>query len=148
MADFHEMTAAELARILRANEATSVEITTSVLERIDAVEGKIHSYVTVDPESALQMAKEADKTLVAGKGRPLTGIPVAVKDNMCVKGRKATCGSRILENFKPPYNVTVVRRIKEEGMVILGARTWTNSPWAPQPRPLTGAPLAIPGIRT
>ena len=121
MADFHEMTAAELARILRANEATSVEITKSVLERIDAVEGKIRSYVTVDPESALEMAKDADKTLAAGKGRPLTGIPIAVKDNMCVKGSKVTCGSRILENFKPPYDATVVRRIKEEGMVILGS---------------------------
>lgn len=121
MPNFYEMTAAELARVIRAKEATSVEITRSVLERIDAVEDKIRSYVTIEAESALEMAKEADSMLAAGKGRALTGVPIAVKDNMCVKGRRATCGSRILANFKPPYDATVVRLIKEEGMVILGS---------------------------
>jgi len=77
--NFYEMTAAELARILRAKEATSVEITRSVLERIEAVEDKIRSYVTVEAEAALEMAKEADSMLAAGKGRALTGVPIAVK---------------------------------------------------------------------
>ncbi len=114
------MTAFELSRLLGAKKASSVEITRSVLDRIDAVEAKTNSYITVDPEAALQMAAEADAKLASGLGRTLTGIPIAVKDNMCVRGRRTTCASKILENFVPPYDATVVRLIKGESMVILG----------------------------
>ena len=114
------MTAFELSRLLGAKKTSSVEITRSVLDRIDAVEGKINAYITVDPDAALKMAEEADAKLASGDGRSLTGIPIAVKDNMCVRGRTATCASRILKNFVPPYDATVVRLIKDEGMVILG----------------------------
>jgi len=114
------MTAFELSRLLGAKKASCVEITRSVLDRIDAVEAKINSYITVDPEAALQMAAKADAKLASGLGRRLTGIPIAVKDNMCVRGRRTTCASKILENFIPPYDATVVRLIKDEGMVILG----------------------------
>ncbi|WP_041286220.1 Asp-tRNA(Asn)/Glu-tRNA(Gln) amidotransferase subunit GatA [Desulfomonile tiedjei] len=115
------MTASELARVLISGETTSVEITRSLLARIDKLEESIHAYVTVDPDSALEMAAEADRMIAAGKAGPLTGIPIAVKDNMCIKGRKTSCGSRILGNFKPPYDATVVRRLKDAGMVILGS---------------------------
>ncbi len=114
------MTAFELSRLLGAKKASSVEITRSVLKRIDAVEANINSYITVDPEAALQMAAEADAKMASGDGRNLTGIPIAIKDNMCVRGRRTTCASRILENFIPPYDARVVRLIKDEGMVILG----------------------------
>ena len=114
------MTAFELSRLLGAKKTSSMEITRSVLDRIDAVEAKTNSYITVDQEAALQMAAEADAKLASGLGRTLTGIPIAVKDNMCVRGRRTTCASKILENFVPPYDATVVRLIKGEGMVILG----------------------------
>ena len=82
------MTAFELSRLLGTKKASSVEITRSVLDRIDAVEAKTNSYITVDPEMALQMATEADAKLASGLGGILTGIPIAVKDNMCVRGRR------------------------------------------------------------
>ncbi len=121
MPELHDMTASELARVLISGETTSVEITRSLLARIDKLEESIHAYVTVAPESALDMAAEADRMIAAGKAAPLTGIPIAIKDNMCIKDRKTSCGSRILGNFKPPYDATVVRRLKDAGMVILGS---------------------------
>jgi aspartyl-tRNA(Asn)/glutamyl-tRNA(Gln) amidotransferase subunit A len=121
VSELYEMTATELAEILRTKKASSVQITESVLNRIDHVEGKVHAYVTLNPESALDMAREADRRLAAGDARPLTGIPIAVKDNMCVKGQRTTCGSKILANFLPPYDATVIRLLRNEGMVILGS---------------------------
>lgn len=121
MPELHDMTASELARVLISGETTSVEITRSLLARIDKLEESIHAYVTVAPESALDMAAEADRMIAAGKAAPLTGVPIAIKDNMCIKDRKTSCGSRILGNFKPPYDATVVRRLKDAGMVILGS---------------------------
>jgi aspartyl-tRNA(Asn)/glutamyl-tRNA(Gln) amidotransferase subunit A len=115
------MTATELAGVLRQKKASSVEITEAFLKRIEAVEKKVHAYVTVTPELALDMAREADRRLASGEARPFTGIPMAVKDNMCVKGQRTTCGSKILHNFAPPYDAEVVSRIRKEGMVILGS---------------------------
>lgn len=120
MSNLYEMTATQLARLLREKNVTSLEITQSVLDRIEAVEGQVHSYVTVLPETALHMAREADRRLAAGDAGPLTGIPIAVKDNMCMRGERTTCGSRVLENYVPPYDATVVRLLRDEGMVILG----------------------------
>ncbi len=114
------MTAFALSRLVRGKKASSVEITRSVLDRIDKVESRIKAYITLDPETALKMAVRADDELASGNGGSLTGIPIAVKDNMCVRDRRTTCASRILENFVPPYDATVVRLIKDEGMVILG----------------------------
>lgn len=121
MSDLYEKTATELASLLRAKKTSSVEITESVLSRIEALEPKIHSYVNIYPDLALSMAKEADQRILDGRARPLTGIPIAIKDNMCLQNEKTTCGSRILANFSPPYDATVVRLIREEGMVILGS---------------------------
>lgn len=121
MLALYEYTAGRLAEMLRTKETSSVEITRSVLERIDAVEEKLRCYVTVSPEEAVKMAEEADRRLAAGDGKPLTGIPIAIKDNMCWKGHRTTCASKILHNFHPPYDSTVVRLLKEEGIVILGS---------------------------
>jgi aspartyl-tRNA(Asn)/glutamyl-tRNA(Gln) amidotransferase subunit A len=115
------MTAVELGKLLREKRTSSVEITKAVLDRIEKVEPGIKAFVTVNPETALAMAEEADRRIAAGPAGPLTGIPIAVKDNMCVKGRRTTCASRILANFVPPYDATVVRLIKDAGMVLLGS---------------------------
>jgi len=119
--ELYEMTATDLAEMLREKKVSSVEITRSVIDRMDAVEPKINSYVNPAPEQALEMAENADQRLASGDDDPLTGIPIAVKDNMCIRGRKTTCGSRILANFVPPYDATVVSRLRDAGMVILGS---------------------------
>jgi aspartyl-tRNA(Asn)/glutamyl-tRNA(Gln) amidotransferase subunit A len=121
LSHLYEMTAAELARLLREKKTSSVEITESVLQRIESVNDRVHAYVTVARDTARAMAKAADERLARGEGRTLTGIPIVVKDNMCVRGQRTTCGSKILHSFVPPYDATVVRLIKEEGMVILGS---------------------------
>jgi len=146
--------------MLKHKKAGSVEITQSLLDRIEIVEDRVRSYVTVTRELALRMAEEADRRLASGKAGPLTGIPIAVKDNMCVRGEKTTCGSRILSNFVPPYDATVVRLLREEGMVILGMANmdefamgsstetsfWgpTHNPWALDKIPggSSGGPVA------
>jgi len=120
LTDLCEMTAFELSRLLHDKKTSSVEITRSVLDRIEAVESNVHSYVTIRPEAALQMAQEADKRLASGNGHILTGIPIAIKDNMCLRGERTTCASKILADFVPPYDATVVRLVKDKGMVILG----------------------------
>lgn len=120
MSEFHMMNASALARMLGEKKVSSVEITRSVLDRIHAVEDRVKAYISVTPELAMDMAQEADRRFAMDKAGPLTGIPIAVKDNMCVKGHTATCGSRILHNFVPPYDATVVRLLREAGMVILG----------------------------
>ncbi len=120
MTDLCEMTAFELSRLLHDEKTSSVEITRSVLDRIEAVESNVHSYVTIRPEAALEMAQEADKRLASGNGHILTGIPIAIKDNMCLRKERTTCASKILADFVPPYDATVVRLVKDKGMVILG----------------------------
>lgn len=120
MSELYEKTASELAKMLRDKDVSSVEITQSLLARISAVDEKVRSYVAVIPELALEMAAEADRRLASDDAAPLTGIPVAIKDNMCLGGRRTSCGSRILADFVPPYDAAVVRLLKEEGAVILG----------------------------
>ncbi len=119
--NLYGLTATHLGKLLREKKTTSVEIAESVLKRIEAVEPKVHSYVSYYADLAMELAQAADQRIASGSAGPLTGIPIAVKDNMCVKGRRATCGSKILHNFVPPYDATVVRKIKQEGMVILGS---------------------------
>ncbi|MDQ1238189.1 MAG: aspartyl-tRNA(Asn)/glutamyl-tRNA(Gln) amidotransferase subunit, partial [Thermodesulfobacteriota bacterium] len=120
MTELYEMTAWELAEAMAKGQTGSLEITKSVLERMEKVEGLVHAYVTMDPENALSMAREADKRR-SNTPDGLLGIPIAIKDNMCMRGRRTTCGSKILANFVPPYDATVVESIKEAGMVILGS---------------------------
>lgn len=120
MSDLCEKTATQLAQLLRNREISSVEITRSVLDRIEVADERVRAYVTVTPEMALDIAEEADRRFAAREARPLTGIPIAVKDNMCVRGKRTTCGSRILADFVPPYDATVVTLIRDEAMPILG----------------------------
>ncbi len=116
----HRLTIHEAHELLSKREISSVELTQSVLSRIDRCDGEIKAYLTVIPELALEQARQADESIAAGEARPLTGIPVAVKDNMCTRGVPTTCGSRILEGFVPPYDATVVDRLHGLGAVVVG----------------------------
>ena len=115
------MTAYELHEKLKNKKISSVEITQSCIERINKVEDKIKAFITVMPDSALLEAKNADKIISESENfNPLCGIPIALKDNICVKGVKATCASKILSNFLPTYDAAVVKKLKEVNSVILG----------------------------
>ncbi|MHB1132500.1 MAG: Asp-tRNA(Asn)/Glu-tRNA(Gln) amidotransferase subunit GatA [Chloroflexota bacterium] len=117
----HELTIHAAAQLLETGQVTSVELTRALLERIASVEGQVRAYLTVTAELALAMAAESDARRAAGEARgALDGIPLALKDILCTRGTKTTCGSRILENFVPPYDATAVRRLRAAGFVLLG----------------------------
>lgn len=114
-------TAHELRDLLARREVSSVDITKSVLNRISQVEDRVGAFVTVMESEALRMAETADSRLATGDGvKALTGIPLAIKDNMCTLGTPTTCSSQILSNFVPPYDGTVVSRLRQEGAVFVG----------------------------
>jgi aspartyl-tRNA(Asn)/glutamyl-tRNA(Gln) amidotransferase subunit A len=120
MTDLWKLTAHEAHERMRAREFTAVELTESVLERIAGVEAKVHAYITVTGDVALAQAKEADQKFAAGTATPLTGIPVAVKDLIVTKNVRTTAGSKILENFIPPYDSHVYEQIRRAGTVMVG----------------------------
>ena len=110
----------QLKKLLHDRQVSAMEITRSVLDRIDRVEERISAYITMDRDTALAQAGEADRRLADGTGGALCGIPVSIKDVLCTKGMRTTCGSRILETFIPPYDATVVEKLKNAGAIILG----------------------------
>lgn len=110
----------ELSEGLRNKEFSSVELTKLYLEEIKKKDDKVEAFLTVTAEKALEMADKADKMIAEGKGSALTGIPMAVKDNICTKGIKTTCASKMLYNFVPPYEAHVTDRLFESGAVMLG----------------------------
>ena len=114
------LTIGQAHKLLMNREISSVELTEAVLERISLVEERVHAFVTVTKESALRQAEEADARIKKGDASPLTGVPALIKDNMCTKGIRTTCSSHMLENFVPPYNATVVERLNQAGMVMVG----------------------------
>ncbi|WP_069999971.1 Asp-tRNA(Asn)/Glu-tRNA(Gln) amidotransferase subunit GatA [Cellulosilyticum sp. I15G10I2] len=110
----------ELRQLLDQKEISSVELTKYYLNRINQIDNKVDSYITVCEEEALKGAECADNRIARGEAMPLTGIPISIKDNMCVEGIRTTCGSKMLENFIPPYNSTAVNKLLAEDVVILG----------------------------
>ena len=116
----NRLTIHEAHRLLKAKQLSSVELTKACLERIHRVEPKVHALVTITDDLALKQARKADELIAAGEVNPLTGIPVLIKDNICTKGIRTTCSSRMLENFVPPYDATVVERLNNRGAVVLG----------------------------
>ncbi len=116
-----DLSAMELARMLRKGEISAREITESVFKRIDEREDTINAFITTTRETAFKQADEADaKFKRGGDIPPLTGIPIAVKDLLCTKGIKTTCGSRILKDFVPTYNATAVKKVLDAGAVLVG----------------------------
>jgi aspartyl-tRNA(Asn)/glutamyl-tRNA(Gln) amidotransferase subunit A len=115
-----QLTIHEAHELLKARKMSSVELTRACLKRIKEVESKLHALVTITDELALKQAEKADQRIAAGDVNPLTGVPVIIKDNMCTKGIATTCSSKMLANFVPPYDATVVERLSQCGAVIVG----------------------------
>ena len=119
--ELYDLTIHELHDMLTRGETTSRAVTESVLSRIQVVDDRVKAYITVTEDAARAQAAAADKRLAAkDAGSMMLGIPVAIKDNMCTAGIRTTCASKILGNFIPPYDATVVRRLKQAGSVICG----------------------------
>src|SRR4051812_11985120 len=111
------MTAAQIAELLRSGEASAVEVTTAHLDRIEAVDERVHAFLHVDREGALAAARAVDNKEVTG---PLAGGPIAVKDVIATKGMPTTAASKILEGWRPPYDATIVQRLRAAGLPMLG----------------------------
>ncbi len=116
----YELTISQAASLLSRRRLTSQELTGAVLERIHAVEDRVGAYITINDEPAMAQAMAADKAISEGRGTALTGIPLAVKDLICTQGIRTTCASRILENFIPPFDATVIQKLKAAGAVLVG----------------------------
>ncbi len=119
--DLARQDAATMAAAMQGGEVTSVEVTQACLDRIDAVDGQVHAFLHVDRDAALETARGIDELRSTGAALgPLAGVPLALKDVLTMNGVPTTCGSRILEGWRPPYDSTVVERLRDAGVVILG----------------------------
>ncbi|BFU42773.1 Asp-tRNA(Asn)/Glu-tRNA(Gln) amidotransferase subunit GatA [Krasilnikovia sp. MM14-A1004] len=121
MSDVTRMTATEVAALISGGDASAVEVATAHLDRIDAVEPRVHAFLHVDREGALAAARAVDEQRAAGAELgPLAGVPVAVKDIVATRGVPTTAASKILEGWRPPYDATIVERLRAAGTVMLG----------------------------
>jgi aspartyl-tRNA(Asn)/glutamyl-tRNA(Gln) amidotransferase subunit A len=115
----YRKTLAQLSEALRARDFSSVELVRGFLDRIEAHQQTLNSMITITREQALAAAQAADRDLAAGRGGPLTGLPLVHKDLFCTEGIRTTCGSRMLDNFVSPYDATVVAKLKSAGAITL-----------------------------
>ncbi|MFI6268599.1 Asp-tRNA(Asn)/Glu-tRNA(Gln) amidotransferase subunit GatA [Micromonospora zamorensis] len=121
MSDLTRMTATEIASLVAGGETSAVEVTRAHLDRIAAVDDRVHAFLHVDTDGALAAARSVDERRAAGEELgPLAGVPVAVKDVLATRGVPTTVGSKILEGWRPPYDATIVQRLREAGTVMLG----------------------------
>ena len=119
--ELHQLTIHEAHKLLEQRKISSTELTRSVLKRIAHVEGKIHACVTIVEDVALQEAEKVDNYIRTTREiSPLTGIPTIIKDVICTKGIRTTCSSKMLENFVPPYDATVIEKLKGQKAIIVG----------------------------
>jgi len=147
--ELYQLTIHELQGLLRKKSVSSEEVTKALLQRIEQVENKIHAYITLTPEAAIEQARAADRLLAKGDHLPpLLGIPLAIKDVLCTKGIKTTCASRVLANYIPPYDAAVIGRLRDNGAIFLGKTNMdefamgsstensafgvTHNPWNPE----------------
>ena len=148
-----DLSASDLAGMLRKREISSREITESVFKRIDEKEEAINAYITTTRQTALEQAEQADKRFGNGKKTPLlNGIPIAIKDILCTQGIRTTCGSNILSKFIPTYSATAVQKVLEDGAVLIGKTNMDefamgssneNSAFGPTHNPIN--PEYVPG---
>ncbi|OGS21179.1 MAG: aspartyl/glutamyl-tRNA amidotransferase subunit A [Elusimicrobia bacterium RIFOXYA2_FULL_39_19] len=119
--EIFKTTASNLAKQIKNKEITSLEVVSSFINRIKTKNEKLSVFLNVFESEALDAAKEIDKKISSGQPvGPLAGIPVAIKDNICIKNKPATCGSKILQNYSSPYDAAVIDKLKESGAVIIG----------------------------
>ncbi|MGB2130948.1 MAG: amidase family protein, partial [Marinobacterium sp.] len=115
-----DKTLAELAQGLERGDYSSTELTQAYLQRINALDSRYNSFITVTEEQALAQAKAADEARAAGNGGALCGLPIAHKDLFCTQGVRTSSASKMLDNFVSPYDATIVSRLKNAGTVTLG----------------------------
>ncbi|NLZ28707.1 MAG: Asp-tRNA(Asn)/Glu-tRNA(Gln) amidotransferase subunit GatA [Firmicutes bacterium] len=116
-----KLNALELSHLMKGKEISAVDVVNSFLARIEGMEKKIKAFILLSPDEALETASRVDSKRIAGKKlHPLAGVPVAVKDNICTRGISTTCASNILKKYIPPYDATVVKKLREAGLPILG----------------------------
>ncbi len=118
--DFLQLTIADAHELLTRRAISAVELTKAALDRIVAVDNAVKAFLEIDDEGALEQARAADRRIAAGNARPLTGIPLAIKDVLCIRGTTTTCGSKMLETWVAPYDATAVARLKDDDAVLLG----------------------------
>ena len=119
--NLEEITAVQLSKMIKSRKITAVEAAKASLETIQEKEDKLHSFITVDEKGALKRAGEVQKGIERGEFTgPLAGVPIAVKDNICTKGIKTTCASKMLSDFIPTYDACVVEKLREAGAVMIG----------------------------
>lgn len=118
--ELYSLTIHEAQDKLRYGEITSVELTESVLELIEAVEDKIGAYISIQADLALDMARLADERRATGEDHPLLGIPLGIKDVLITYGVPTTAGSKILEGFVPPFDATAITKLRTAGAVFIG----------------------------
>src|ERR1700682_4143044 len=118
--ELNKLTIAEASAKLRSREITAARLTRDCLDRIAAAEPKLHAFLTVCEKEAVEQARAADTRLAAGNAPALCGIPLGIKDIYATKGVRTTCASRILENFVPPFDATVIERLRVDGAVFIG----------------------------
>jgi len=118
--ELRQSTIHEAGELLARREISSLELTKAIFERIREVDGNVRAFVTVTEDLALHQAQASDKKIKSGEVTPLTGIPALIKDNICTKGVLTTCSSRMLENFTPPYDATVMEKLNASGIVMVG----------------------------
>jgi aspartyl-tRNA(Asn)/glutamyl-tRNA(Gln) amidotransferase subunit A len=120
VAELWQLTLHQAHQKLARREISSVELTRSCLNRISQVEEQVKSFITITEDLALQQAEEADQSIARGEGQPLTGIPIQIKDLICTRGIRTTCASRMLEDYIPVYDATVMAKLLDQGAVLLG----------------------------
>jgi aspartyl-tRNA(Asn)/glutamyl-tRNA(Gln) amidotransferase subunit A len=118
--DLHSLTLHALRELIIKKEITAKEAAFAYTRRIGQVEGSVNAFLTLTPDKTIAMSEDADKALSEGKTAPLLGIPLAIKDNLCTKGVKTTCASKMLADFVPPYESTVTSKLTDAGYVMLG----------------------------